>query len=453
VEPVEEETIRLKAEAAFFSRAEVLVVPSAQRNIFEKCLEDLRERYPNRKLLLLDAENLEELFYDRRVAPLKIESRIGYALRRAKEIRYRSVGVPLVILLLLVIVRLYYGPIDRNASFVEYEGTQLLVKNENGMLLTELEVGLPTVDYQNRGNRAELYPLATLVDLNGDGLNELIHAVRVEKGHVGLPSIQAWSVTGDSLIWERSISFNHVYPRQPAFVNRGLRAAEIQLQQTESGSKVLLNSSLIQYFQSVLFTIDVRTGEIEQEYLHPGRIEDILAVDVDNDEEDEILFTGVNNAYWNAMAGLLEYGDASGYAPATEDYIPANMKPARESRYLMLKKTVLAKYFETIWKYNIGQSIHYDELSEQLYITVVEGTSRFSEFEKDIRVLYYLDRNLKPIGVGTSDLYDIKVRRLFENGEIPVEPDFDYFEALRDSLLYWTGEEFIPTQEYFKNGS
>jgi hypothetical protein len=236
-------------------------------------------------------------------------------------------------------------------------------------------------------------------------------------------------------------------------VNRGLRAAEIQLQQTENGSKVLLNSSLIQYFQSVLFTIDVRTGEIEQEYLHPGRIEDILAVDVDNDEEDEILFTGVNNAYWNAMAGLLEYGDASGYAPATEDYIPANMKPARESRYLMLKKTVLAKYFETIWKYNVGQSIHYDELSEQLYITVVEGTSRFSEFEKDIRVLYYLDRNLKPIGVGTSDLYDIKVRRLFENGEIPVEPDFDYFEALRDSLLYWTGEEFIPTQEYFKNGS
>jgi hypothetical protein len=316
--------------------------------------------------------------------------------------------------------------------------------------LTELEVGLTTVDYQNRRSVAEMYPLATLVDLNGDGLNELIHTVRVEKGHVGSPAIQAWSVSGDSLLWERSISFNHVYPRQPAFVNRGLRVAEIQLQQTDSGSKVVLNASVIEYFQSVLFTIDARSGEIEQEYLHAGRIEDILAVDVDNDEEDEILFTGVNNAYWNAMAGLLEYGEAGGYAPATDDYIPANMEPARESRYLLLKKTVLAEYFETIWKYNVGQFINYDELSEQLYINVVEGTTRFSGFEEEIRVLYYLDRDLKPIGIGTYDLYDIKVRRLFESGEIQVEPDFDYFEALQDSILYWTGEEFIPTQEYFQ---
>jgi hypothetical protein len=80
---------------------------------------------------------------------------------------------------------------------------------------------------------------------------------------------------------------------------------------------------------------------------------------------------------------------------------------------------------------------------------VVEGTKRFTEFEDEIQVIFYFNRDLKPVGIGTNDLYDITARDLYRRGEISIEPDFGYFESLQDSILYWNGEEFLKTREFF----
>jgi hypothetical protein len=50
---------------------------------------------------------------------------------------------------------------------------------------------------------------------------------------------------------------------------------------------------------------------------------------------------------------------------------------------------------------------------------------------------------MAPAGFGTSDQYDIMVRKLHQEGKIPFIPDYDYFESFKDSLLYWDGKEFV----------
>jgi hypothetical protein len=449
VQPVNEKSIGLKAKAVFFSWAKTFVIPDSQRELFEDEIRKLQKRYPGRSLATIGVTHLREIFYDRRVASHDVQGRIPYFINRLKNEYSRVFLIAVIAFLLLAVARLAYGPVDRNAVDIEYEGSHLILKNETGSVLDRIEVGETTVNYQNTGNRAAQYPLAALADLDEDGTNELIFINRVEQANLEISTLKAWSVTGDSLIWEHQLTFNYHYHRQSAFVNLGLRASELQLMNTNDGLKVVLNAGLIQYFQSVAFTIDAISGEIEQEYVHPGRLNDVMVYDIDDDEIDELIFTGINNAFWNAIVGVLEYGEAHGYGPATRDYTPAGLNPANEEVYLLIPKSVIGKYFNPVWKYNMGERVHYDLLSQNFYFTVVEGTKRFTEFEDEIQVIFYFNRDLKPVGIGTNDLYDITARDLYRRGEISIEPDFGYFESLQDSILYWNGEEFLKTREFF----
>ena len=51
-----------------------------------------------------------------------------------------------------------------------------------------------------------------------------------------------------------------------------------------------------------------------------------------------------------------------------------------------------------------------------------------------------MNSEFEPVGIGTDDRYDVLANQLYEEGEIPFVPGFEYFEAFKDSLMYWDGE-------------
>lgn len=55
-------------------------------------------------------------------------------------------------------------------------------------------------------------------------------------------------------------------------------------------------------------------------------------------------------------------------------------------------------------------------------------------------LLYMFDYNFRLQSIGTHSYYDLWAKNLYEEGRIPFEPDHEYFEAFKDSLLYWDGE-------------
>lgn len=444
VQQVDSMTIPLKIRAAFFSWAKIIVAPAEQSQQFEEELQKLQEKYPRRKLYVIGVQELKEAFFDRRVAAHEVQGRMKYYFSRMRKEKTRIL-IPLIIILLFVIARLGYGPVDRNAVVLEFIDNHIALKNKTGGVIKRIDSNELT-----RDNHTFSKPMAVLHDVTGDGKNELIYSNRSERGEDGTPKIRVWSVSGDSLIWEKEYALNYDFPRQNTPLVSGLRPTEIRVAQTSKGNRIVLNSGSSQYFQGVIFVFSAKTGDLLSEYVHTGQIRDIMVMDLNLDGEDEIILTGVNNAYWEAFVAVLDVNNAHGYSPATPDYQPAGIERAEEMIYARIPKTIIGKYVEFLDKYNQGMTLFYDEASEIVTILVVEGWKYFNDLEGLVETLIYFDRYMKPVGFGTSDTYDVVAKELYEKGEIQEIPDFDYFEAFQDSLLYWNGNEFVTTQEYFQ---
>ncbi len=176
----------------------------------------------------------------------------------------------------------------------------------------------------------------------------------------------------------------------------------------------------------------------------------MILEDVNGDNRPEVLFSGINNAYWLASVGVLDIDNFHGYSPLSKDYMPTGIDPASELHYILIPKTIIAEYTNPLMKYNEGKSIYYDKANKTVRVLVEEARIPFRDEFGEVMVSVSFADNMKPNGVGTSNIYDIVARQLHEEGEIKKIPDFDYFEAYKDSILYWTGEEFLLASEYFK---
>lgn len=444
VQPVDEKSIGLKAKAVFFSWAKIFVIPDSQRGLFEAEIQKLQKKYPGRSLPVIGVNHLREIFYDRRIAIHDVQSWIPYAINRLKNEHSRVVLISVIAILLLILARLIYGPVDRNAVALEFIDNHIALKNESGKVVQRVESNEST-----RVSHSVSKPNAILHDITGDGKNELIYSNRTISPEDGEPKVRVWSITGDSLIWEERLTLNYKFPRQNAPYVSELRPLEIRIANSAEGERIVVHTGSSQYFQGVVFVYSAENGELHSEYVHVGQIRDMMILDLNEDTEDEIILTGVNNAFWQAFVAVLDINHAHGYSPATLDYEPVGIERANEMVYARIPKTVIGKYVEFIDKYNQGRNMFFDDTSDVLTILVVEGWRHFNRLDGYVDTVLYFNRSMKPVGVGTSDIYDVIAKQLYEEGEIEQIPDFDYFEAYQDSILYWNGEEFLKTNDFF----
>jgi hypothetical protein len=289
------------------------------------------------------------------------------------------------------------------------------------------------------------------LDVNGDGINEVVYGENAS-GHqtdYEVSMVKAYSVSGDSIIWERSLVQNYDFPRQSGVTQREMIVREIQTIDTDDGTKLVMNANSFYYFPAVVFLMDPATGEVESEYLHIGHFRDMLIADHNGDGKEEVILLGISNAFWRASLAVLDPGRMHGHSPLTQDYKPDGLIRADEQAYITIPKTIIGKYTDPIMKYNEGMILYFDMPSNTIRAQVEEGRVHFAQQVGNVILEITFDQDYKPVGVGTSDIYDIVARDLYENDQIPFEPDFDYFEAYQDSILYWSEGEFVRAGEFF----
>ncbi len=446
------ESIFQKSKAVFFSWCDVLVVPQAQKEQFEKVIEEFQKQYPARTLDVVGVKHIRELFYDRRVSKLVKANAIAYYFQKALDESSSPINLFLLIVLLVVILALMSGPMDKNPASFYFQGEYLILTNTNGTEVKRIPVDRETVDYQNTGNNLMDRPLAAIYDITGDQINDVIWASRGDYRSVNTSVIQAYSVAGDSIIWQTEFKMDYSFPRQSAYLQTGLRTNEIGIAELENDEVQLitLNESGI-YFTAAVHSLDIFTGEIISDYLHIGSLLDMLILDITGNGIDEIILAGVNNAFWKAAVIVLDPLNLSGHSPLTTDYKPEGLENAEELHYILVPKTVIGEYVTPAERFNFARQLHYDEISERIWLRIEESRRVFRDDEMTADILLYLDHDMRPVGVGTNDLYDIIARELYEEGAIPTLPDYDYFQAFQDSLLYWNGEEFVRAEIFFSN--
>jgi hypothetical protein len=443
---VDEKGIKAKTEAAFFSWSEVLVVPDKQKDLFIEELAQLQSDYPARApITLIGITHLDDLFFDRRVSTHIVESRTTYYLKKAWEKKFSVAGVLLIAGLLIVIARLWYGPIDKNPVHGIFQGNKLIVENQYGQTLANFDAGYRSEASAKNNSSNGSSPQVQLVDINDDSINEVIWTTNASKSGSEVEKMKCWSITGDSLVWEKPALFDIEFPRKNGMVDDHFFWQQFFTETMPDGqTRIIIGLSMRTMFPAMIASIDAKSGNVTSKYLHTGQISDIELLDLRGDDKREVVFSGVNNAFAMAAVGVLDITDIQGHSPLKGDYIIEGFEKADEIHYLLVPKTKVGKYFDPVVRYNGAQLINFSEDNKLVSVRIKDGPSQsFAGITKPMYIIAYFDFDFQPAGFSTSDQYDIASEKLLQTNKIASKPDYDYFEAFKDSVMYWNGQQFV----------
>lgn len=439
--PVEQASIEQKVKAAFFSWIDILVVPDLQKKIFTDHRDRLKEQYPAKVLIIIGLDKPEAYFYDRRLSNHQKNSMPVHAAKQVWENKFSAAGIVVILLLMTALGRLMYGPIDKNPEIGIFSGEELMIYNGQMKQLISFDVGSSDRSYNEVNNSNSAEPQVQFYDINKDGINEIFWYQAQYEGISNYHSLKAWSMSGDSLIWERPLIFDVKYPRQNGIVENQYLVQELQIVENKLGdSKLVANTNLFSYFPAIISTFNTKNGEPDQQYAHPGYFFDIAVHDVTGDGVPEVLATGVNNALLKSVLTVLSVDDLQGHAPTQGDYLIGDMNLANHIHYIQIPKTIVGQNHGSASRYNYGKRI--DILPDSLIsLSIADSQTPLREGGLVPSLVITMNNYFQPIGIGTDDRYDVLAQQLYKEGEIPFVPGFEYFEAFKDSLLYWDGEE------------
>jgi len=435
VEAVEASVLPTKVRTVFFSPKTTLVVPEAQEDAATAVRDSLMADFPNGDLTIVGVDRLDGLFYDRRLTE---QRRVGwgrYTARRLWHRRGRVVAGTVITALLLIIAALLYGPIDKNPVAVDFAGEEMILKNESGSVLERITVGEQTVQAA-QSNAHQAYRLG---DIDGNGRNEMCWTRHASGQKGSTPRLQCKGVGEDTLRWTLETNFDVSFPRAPAVTTKGFGANHLRIGDFDANGRpeMIVTLQHNKYFPYLVLKLDAETGREVGRYIHPGYFfSHPLIVDLNADGVNEILLTGVNNAYDQAVFTVLDPRYVDGHGPTRGDYVVEDTEPAREIAYLRIPATVVdSTQPKTV---NKGSSLSHYRTRERILVEVWDGRHPGSEKRKS-QVLIRMDYDFKPVAIGTASHYDRLADRLAASEEIDKVPDYDYFQWYKRQFQYWTG--------------
>ena len=440
--PVSRKSIKSKTYAAFYSWINIFVVPASQAEMFRKELFELKEKYPRRKLTLISAERLDDLFYDRRISTHHNPSKINYAASRIWAKKKEVVGLLVILLLSFALLRLAYGPFDINPALYEYNGEFLEILNESGQVLDKLNVGKSTTELAELSGN---YKLVDFEDIDDDGVREIFWAKNFPStsGSVFLKEAGI-----EEYEWKLDIGKNLVFPNKPYVFKNNYRAYEINAGDfnNDGAVELIVNYAHKPFFPGILSIVNVSTGKEISHFIHPGHINDFLVVNIKKKKKREVIISGINNAFNRAFIAVLDIENISGYGPANDEYYLNGYESAEMIEYVLFPKTIVAGAITQESAYNRAPNVFYNEDYGILEVYLNDFVNYEIESQDKIieagRLYVYFDTNFSITQIGTSDEFDVTAEFLYKNKLIDRYPDQEYFNDYIKGILHWNGENF-----------
>ncbi|MEQ9280785.1 MAG: hypothetical protein RLN83_14925 [Balneola sp.] len=441
---VENESLRLKAEAAFFSWAQAFVVPATQLNETLQYLHELNEEFPNRHLPVIGISHIQELFYDRRLTLHHKTDAITHNLKKIWKRKFSVVSAFIVIVLLGIIGRLVYGPVDRNPTYVTYEGEFAHIRNQTGSVLESINVGEAYVDYFNSTSKNEVADHLKFLDIDNDGINEILENNTAVLNSDKKESFIIRTVKNDTLFNKEfvlDVSFDkHPYVKKGVF---GIRKFMVEDIENDGKQELVMILTYSAYFTNLLVVVDMGSQEITSMYVNAGYLRDIYVTDLDKDGFDDIVLATEFKGYREKGLVVLDSRFISGKGILGERYQKSDMEKAREKAVIFIPQTVLGRILSEN-DYNKGFEKGYPDYFGNFYKDMFTFFIRdwFESRGDGIGVLFEFYNDLSVRSIVSKDNYDIKAKELLDSGGINFEADGLFMDTYRDSLQYWNGVEF-----------
>lgn len=429
--------IEKKTELVFYSTEQIFVVPKIDEIASLVKLRELHKEFPKRKLAIVAVENLDDLFNRRNIIEFKKLSLIKKTERKLK----RNWKAAVIILPLLFALTLFlYRDWDDYPAILESSETTLFVKNKSGRVLWERKIG-----YIPGHSKFENYfsYFQKLVDINGDGVNEIIIAneelselnnnldfrriVCFDKN-----KIEIWHYQFTDSI---STSFDKMDTKYSALIIDTLSILN---------RKVLLCfSNNVNSFSSALFLLDLKTGKrVNSTLWNSGFFTNGIVNDFDNDGKKEIIATFINNGFEQTGILQIEVGKLNGQCPTTEKYKYKNLPLADLEQYILFPKTDYAHYFnQRIEGIQIGALAYREQ--NKLSIGIIPNNFVRSQY------MYFYNFHNINFNIVIGNEFRVLRDSLVVKGKLkpPFTDTDEYCNLLISQIKYWNGKEFVYKNE------
>ncbi|GAB4300248.1 MAG: hypothetical protein Kow0098_27480 [Ignavibacteriaceae bacterium] len=348
--PTGKENIKLKVNTVFYSEINSFVIPNTEESFANQELANLKSRYPNRRIKLISAEDIDDVINRRDLIDIRKQK---LSVRTVKSIKKNWIPLSLA---LIIIGLIYYANLwdwDTNPSLLKNEKDWLYVQNKNGKLLWKKKMGFDIMD-KNFVNMP--YITQKIVDIDNDGINEVILAREARNNNeLNMPNgrITCYSHNGD-VIWENH--FNDEVRTKEMIHSKDYFAMLIDTVTINKTKSLLCFAHNVLYPGAVYF-IDIKNGNRigstlwNYGHLHSGRVGDF-----NRDHENELVMFGLNNAFKRTVVFSIDIDKIDGQLPTDEQKGFIDIKPAEFNKYVLLPNTdynqfLTGNYNSVLWGY------------------------------------------------------------------------------------------------------
>ncbi len=434
VQPVDSETLVAKARAVFCSPATAFVVPEAQVAPVAEAVAQLQEAFPRRTLPIIGAAYLEDVFHDRRASERTVAGPVRHATRQLWRHRGAVSSATAILMLLLILAGLVYGPIDRTPVAYAVQGEVLHLQNRQGQTVEQIALGAAGV---GRTDAA-----AAAIGMNPQTRRtDICYVAAVDR--TDYLTLQCRDEGTTQPRWQVRLAYEVDFPQSLGLTREPFKPSALAIGDFtgDGAGEVLIAVNQRRFFPGLVVRYDLQTGKRLGAYLHAGRILTLQTADVTGDGAQEVIIGGISNAFAAAFLAVLRPDALDGHGPVTQRYEPTGWERAAELAYVQIPRTTVGERLRRYGRWVEVHQLHVHEGQQQIVARISEGgADRIEAFtHDDVAYDLALDFQLRPLRIGTSDGYDIMASRLVEEGQLASLPSVAYFEAFMQRLRYWNG--------------
>ncbi len=350
-----------------------------------------------------------------------------------------------------IVVLLVQKPFDKNPALAVYKGETMFIENKEGQPFWKIKAWDQAASWAS----ARLPLRANIIyDVNGDGVNDIIN-IKHLISYAFRNQIVCYDGASHKILWKLNFKKDLSYPYKPFIGDDFYFCAGMLLDTMSTGAPSLyVIENHTKYFPGFLLRINPRNGKITDTFVNAGHLNGLGLLDINHNGKREVVVTGVNNGYNQAIIAVLPHDHFYGKSPSTKAYTLNGYTIDPNLGYIRIPKTYLGKSLENISTFNIGRYIFQNKSG--LIVKVNDARPVYEDsLIGGTLVLYQFNKTMHITSIGTNDDYDHLSRLLKNQGKIKKLPGPNYFTHFKDSLLYWNveGWQHKAWLPFWKGGS
>lgn len=359
---------------------------------------------------------------------------IGYLIKHFPA-QVGSFGLVAVLAIGFIIVTLRNSQKDLNPVTLKTQSSILSAFNKEGDLLWKKNIdGIP--DYGIDSLKSWVYGqkrYLNLVDIDGDGKNELLISGRLEdSGLFRTDSLYCFNNDG-TLRWVASPE-NKKFDYAPTWKRTHWDVTEFFTVKTKSGTKLFVYAPVASFGGTILSSINPIDGRVLSSIFHSGYSVSQYHFDLDKDGNDEIILGGTSS-FDKPFLMILKSDFLMGVMP--DHFTKQSFIKGNALYYILLPVSSLGKLLSTTSGSYVSNIYRYNKDG----IAVLSNDVAWNE-KTQITLQFAFDSTFtcKSVTGGTS--YGVFYDKYYKKGLLKTPID-SLYKSLKDSVLYWDGDKFV----------